>query len=134
MSAANLESPLLVALVAGGGDHLKHFDDPSVGDAILASKIPVITALGHTTDVPLAAQVAERAFSTPTALGDWLFHLFDDLRQNQIMKLERAEETRAIQTQLKTWQARAQFIPWIGICAMIFGIGLGIVVNKLIFR
>jgi exodeoxyribonuclease VII large subunit len=127
---AALETPILIALVTGGGEHLKVFDDPHLGDAILESNVPVIAALGHANDVPLAAQVAERAFSTPTALGDWLFHLVDDQRQLQFKVMKEAEETRTLQTEIQNLKARVQWLPWIGL----WGVILGMMLVKIVFR
>src|SRR5438128_11695193 len=62
-----------VVIVARGGgsfEELMAFNQEAVVRAIQAMRIPVITALGHTSDRTLADLVADREARTPTAAAD----------------------------------------------------------------
>jgi exodeoxyribonuclease VII large subunit len=62
----------LIALVRGGGakGDLAAFDHEAVARAIVGSRHPVWTGVGHTGDESVADRVANRAFVTPTACGE----------------------------------------------------------------
>jgi len=75
-------APLLAALVSGlpardhtivvitrGGGDLSIFDDPAVVDAIRMSILPVVTALGHTSDSTRSDEVADASLPTPSLAG-----------------------------------------------------------------
>jgi exodeoxyribonuclease VII large subunit len=69
---ANLDRVADVAIVARGGgsfEELYAFNTEPVARAILASRIPVVTALGHTSDRTLADMVADSECRTPTEAG-----------------------------------------------------------------
>jgi exodeoxyribonuclease VII large subunit len=72
LAQANAEGRADVVIVARGGgsfEDLLGFNSEMVIRAILKSKIPVITALGHTSDITLADEVADLSCRTPTAAG-----------------------------------------------------------------
>lgn len=62
----------LVVLVRGGGakGDLAAFDHELVARAILSSRYPVWTGIGHTGDRSVADEIAQRALVTPTACGE----------------------------------------------------------------
>ncbi len=62
----------LVVLVRGGGakGDLAAFDHEAVARAIVTSRYPVWTGIGHTGDRSVADEVAQRALVTPTACGE----------------------------------------------------------------
>jgi hypothetical protein len=64
----------LVVLQRGGGDSesLAPFDDPELISAIQRCPAPVLTAIGHMSDVSDADRVATASMSTPSALGEAL--------------------------------------------------------------
>jgi exodeoxyribonuclease VII large subunit len=77
----NIKHPELDCLVVmrGGGslEDLQAFNSESLVKELFASRIPVIAAIGHDRDVPLACLVADRYTSTPTAAamlinGSWV--------------------------------------------------------------
>ncbi len=59
----------VLVLIRGGGDleNLKAFNSESVAEAIVLSRIPIITGIGHEKDKTIADYVADKSFSTPTA-------------------------------------------------------------------
>jgi exodeoxyribonuclease VII large subunit len=64
----------LIALVRGGGSRtdLAAFDSRAIAEAVARSPKPVLTGLGHETDVAVADLVAHRAFKTPTKVAEFL--------------------------------------------------------------
>ncbi|GAC1654972.1 MAG: exodeoxyribonuclease VII large subunit [Candidatus Dormibacteraceae bacterium] len=69
---ANLEAAADVVVVARGGgsfEDLYGYNTEPVVRAILASSIPVVTALGHTSDRTLADMVSDAECRTPTEAG-----------------------------------------------------------------
>ena len=67
--------PLDVLIVARGGgsmEALQAFDNEKLVRALVAFPVPVIAAIGHHQDVPLAALAADVHVSTPTAAANLL--------------------------------------------------------------
>lgn len=61
----------VLVLTRGGGslESLQAFNNESVAKAIFASKIPIITGIGHENDITIADLVADLRASTPTDAG-----------------------------------------------------------------
>ncbi len=73
IALANSRNEVDVLLVSRGGGSLEDlaaFNDRAVADAILGSKIPVVTGIGHQTDVSIADWVADKPLATPTAAAE----------------------------------------------------------------
>ena len=67
------ELDLLVLIRGGGGaENLKTFNSEKIAEAIIASRLPLITGIGHEKDESIADLVADRSFSTPTAVAQFL--------------------------------------------------------------
>lgn len=88
----NIAMPELDCLVVmrGGGslEDLQAFNNESVVREMFASKIPIICAIGHDRDVPLAQMVADDAESTPTAVANRISHSWSRLYE-ELPQLER---------------------------------------------
>ena len=72
---ANTRDEVDVLLVSRGGgsmEDLAAFNERIVADAIFNSRIPVVTGIGHQTDVSIADYVADKYLATPTAAAEHL--------------------------------------------------------------
>ena len=96
----------VVALIRGGGslEDLWAFNSEEVAGAMVRSRIPVVTGVGHEPDVSIADFVADRRFSTPSAVATGLWPLRADLMQ-LVDGLE-ADLGRAFAAQLERKSAR----------------------------
>lgn len=71
--AEALEPPLDVLIVGRGGgslEDLNAFNQESVARAIVASRLPVISAVGHEVDTSIADMVADARAATPSAAAE----------------------------------------------------------------
>jgi len=73
---------LIVGRGGGSAEDLAAFNDENVARAIFASKIPVISAVGHESDFSISDFVADVRAETPTAAADMAVMNTFELRQN----------------------------------------------------
>ena len=69
----NQEPDIEVLIIARGGgsfEDLSAFNEERLARAVFASRIPIISAIGHETDVTLADMVADKRAATPSAAAE----------------------------------------------------------------
>jgi exodeoxyribonuclease VII large subunit len=89
---------LVVARGGGSDDDLAAFNDERLARAIFASPVPVVSAVGHETNVTLSDLVADMRAPTPSAAAELLTPDLATLRTD-VSRL-RGRGTQAIQRQL----------------------------------
>lgn len=80
---ANHYDAEVIVLLRGGGSKmdLALFDDYKIAEAICLSKLPVITGIGHETDVVVADLVARQHHITPTAVAVHIHYAISSFRE-----------------------------------------------------
>lgn len=74
LKRVNISRPDLdvLCLIRGGGglENLKAFNLELVANAVVASRLPVLTGIGHERDITIAGLSSDADFSTPTKVAD----------------------------------------------------------------
>lgn len=95
----------VLVIARGGGGGLEIIgDSPEVAAALLASRRPFYTALGHDDNVMLLDKHADRAFSTPSILGQMLAETARSLTERQGLEErlnQSGQENAALKEQLR---------------------------------
>jgi len=101
----NREARADVVIVARGGgsfEELYAFNSEVVVRAVLASRIPVVTALGHTSDRTLADMAADAECRTPTEAGARVVPVKADLANGLLDRSRRLEREAAMRIRAGT--------------------------------
>lgn len=103
----------LIILGRGGGsiEDLWAFNEEVVARAIAASRIPVLTGIGHQTDVTIADFVADKRAATPSVaaeiavpeIAEW-HKAIEHLRVRLVAQIQHIHQTHRLQ--LKRWQTQ----------------------------
>ncbi len=83
----NVISDIDVMIVGRGGGSLEDlwaFNEEVVARSIYASKIPIISAVGHETDVTISDLVADKRALTPTEAGELVVPRYDQLEDSLV--------------------------------------------------
>ena len=94
---ANVRAECDVLILARGGgalEDLNAFNDETLARAIRASAIPVVSGVGHETDVTLADLVADRRAATPSAAAELVAPSVEHVRQRLNALAVRLAEAR----------------------------------------
>ncbi|RYX79157.1 exodeoxyribonuclease VII large subunit [bacterium] len=85
---STLDIDLLVIIRGGGSlESMQPFNTESIVRAVSKFKVPVLTGIGHDTDVTLTQLVADAPCSTPTAVAEKINQPWDGLR-DRVARLE----------------------------------------------
>jgi exodeoxyribonuclease VII large subunit len=105
LNAANLTRPGLIDLIVlarGGGslEDMSAFNSERVARAIVASKLPVVSAIGHETDFTIADFAADLRVPTPSAAAELITeaqHKIAEHLATHAHRLERAARFQLLQ-------------------------------------
>jgi len=96
----------VIVVARGGGsvEDLLPFSDEALVRAVVSCRVPVVTAVGHETDVPLVDHAADRRASTPTDAAKLVTP--DVSEEQQRITMMRARARRSLESRLETEQHR----------------------------
>jgi exodeoxyribonuclease VII large subunit len=96
----------VIVIARGGGsvEDLLPFSDESLVRAVVACRVPVVTAVGHETDVPLVDHAADRRASTPTDAAKLVTP--DVAEEQQRIRVMRDRALRCVVNYIDTEQHR----------------------------
>jgi exodeoxyribonuclease VII large subunit len=98
LAAANARAECDVLILARGGGSLEDlhaFNDEALARAIRASAIPVVTGVGHESDISIADLVADRRGATPSAAAELVAPSGEHLRHRLVALSRRLDAAHA---------------------------------------
>ncbi len=102
---------IILARGGGGAEDLWAFNDENVARAIAASRVPVVTGIGHEIDTTIADLVADVRAATPSNAAEISVPQHRDLQEqldSRVRRLSRGAETRIAQERLLLARASAK--------------------------
>ncbi|MGQ9630123.1 MAG: exodeoxyribonuclease VII large subunit [bacterium] len=98
---------IIVGRGGGSWEDLSAFNDEGVARAIAASKVPIISAVGHQTDFTIADFVADVRAETPSAAAELISGNREALREDVLNLLDRMD--RAFRSHIDELRNRVNF-------------------------
>ena len=95
---------IIIGRGGGSGEDLSAFNDESLARAIYASEIPIISAVGHETDVSISDFVADLRAPTPSAAAELAVPDINEYSDRMTVALSRA--TSAVKKQLDYYELK----------------------------
>lgn len=95
---------IIIGRGGGSGEDLSAFNDESLARAIYASEIPIISAVGHETDVSISDFVADLRAPTPSAAAELAVPDINEYSDRMTVALSRA--TSAVKKQLDYFELK----------------------------
>ncbi|MDK2820072.1 MAG: exodeoxyribonuclease large subunit [Clostridia bacterium] len=83
---------IIIGRGGGSAEDLSAFNTEVVARAVYASRVPVVTAVGHETDVTLADRVADRRAPTPSAAAEIVVPVREELEKRLALLSSRAKQ------------------------------------------
>lgn len=92
----------ILCVARGGGENIEFFNRVRIAEAALSVSAVFVTAIGHKEDVTLLQKVADKAFITPTALGQYFNEIYNQT-------IEELQQSKARLVEQITTQLRANY-------------------------
>ncbi|SFZ89532.1 Exonuclease VII, large subunit [Flaviramulus basaltis] len=89
----------LLIVLRGGGSGLEVFNNIELCKKVLELPIPFITGIGHDADKTLMEKIADRGFSTPTAVGTFLQNTINIYKERSRLVKTKIEELETFKKQ-----------------------------------
>jgi len=74
----------VICVARGGGSGLEVFDNIELAAAVISLRCGTISSVGHAADSTLFRQICDKRFATPTALGNYLRDIAQDVQRGKV--------------------------------------------------
>jgi exodeoxyribonuclease VII large subunit len=109
LNASGLVDVIVIARGGGSLEDLAPFNSERLARAIVASRLPVVSAIGHETDFTIADFVADLRAPTPSAAAELITEAQYRIREHLASLMHRLE--RAARFQMLKWRQRLARVP-----------------------